>query len=186
MPCAGCSAPFAASLRKCLCASCLRKRRVQRVGVLQPELWECTPPTAFVLTNLQLSSRSCGTVLRVQLSYLKFAIFQPKLRDRAPRTTFVPIFQPELPRTRRESNPRPPEFESTRANPQTTSKSPGPVRNRKKPRVFLPEFLHLDHANPRSGQIRNQKTSSFCTPRPCRSPQRVAIPIDDQSPAPAP
>ena len=49
--------------------------------------------------------RSCESVLRLLLSYLKVAIFQL-----------------ELPRTRGESNPRPRDCESRRANHETTSK----------------------------------------------------------------
>ena len=48
--------------------------------------------------------------------------------------------------------------------------------------VKSPQFLNLDHANLR----RNRKTSSVFEPRPRESPQRVAIPSDDQTPAPAP
>ena len=74
-------------------------------------------------------------MLRVLRLYLKVAIFQPELREHAPHTTpvlkvaiFQPervlrlylkaaIFKPELPRTRGESNPRPRDCESRRANP---------------------------------------------------------------------
>ena len=65
-----------------------------------------------------------------------------------------------------------------------TPGSRGQIRNRKNLKS-----LHLDHADPRRGlrgQIRNRKKPRVFVPRPRRSPQRVAIPIDDQSPAPAP
>ena len=84
-------------------------------------------------------------MLRVLRLYLKVAIFQPELREHAPRTTSVlksydfsrscrstlrvlrlylkaAIFKPELPRTRGESNPRPRDCESRRTNHETTSK----------------------------------------------------------------
>ena len=74
---------------------------------------------------MRFSSRSCSS-LRVLRLYLKVAIFQPELQEHAPRTTFVLKscdFQPELPRTRGESNPGPRDCESRRAHHETTSKS---------------------------------------------------------------
>ena len=68
---------------------------------------------------MRFSSRSCSS-LRVLRLYLKVAIFQPlrvlRLRLKAA------MFEPELPRTRGESNPRPRDCESRRANHETTSK----------------------------------------------------------------
>ena len=60
---------------------------------------------------MRFSSRSCGSTLRILRLYLKVAIFQPELQEHAP-----------LPRTRGESNPRPRDCESRRANHETTSK----------------------------------------------------------------
>ena len=109
----------------------------------------------------------------------------------------------------------------------------GQIRNRKKPRVFVPrprrpaegsfarhknakknleffaprprrspqgragtariaknlELFQLDHADPRRGSRghrKNRKKPQVFAPGLRRSPQRVAVPIDDQSPAPAP
>ena len=79
------------------------------VAILQPELRERSARTTLVLQNcafragaarmysayyfctskFRFSSRSCGNVLRILLLYLKIAIFEPELRDRTPRATFV-------------------------------------------------------------------------------------------------
>ena len=87
--------------------------------------------------------------------------------------------------------PRPPQRaaralqESQKTSSFSTLTTPIPAdrssAHRKKPRIFEPRIF--DHANRGSrGQIRNR----VFAPRPRRSPQRVANPIDDQSPAPAP
>ena len=54
--------------------------------------------------------------------------------------------------------------------------------------VKSPQVLNLDRANLRRGsraRRRNRKKSSVFKPRPRETPQRVAIPSDDQTPAPA-
>ena len=55
--------------------------------------------------------------------------------------------------------------------------------------VKSPQFLNLDLANLRRGSrghAKNRKKSAVFEPRSRESPQRVAIPSDDQTPAPAP
>ena len=96
-----------------------------KVAIFQPELREHAPHTTSVLKScdlpagaagarsayyvctqkLRFASRSCRSTLRVLRLHLKAAIFKP-----------------ELPRTRGESNPRPRDCESRRANHETTSK----------------------------------------------------------------
>ena len=108
----------------------------------------------YVCTEkLRFSSRSCGSTLRVLRLYLKAAIFEP-----------------ELPRTRGESNPRPRDCESRRAKHETTSK--GRFASKKFARD------HSDSAStraiptegsPRSRQIRATARAM----RHTRSPQRV-------------
>ena len=56
-----CKCSVQVALRKLLCASCSEQ--------VLPELWECTSRTICL--------------------YLKVVIFQPELRECAPRTTFV-------------------------------------------------------------------------------------------------
>ena len=70
-------------LCKLLCASALCKCSVQ--VALRKLL--CASDSAQVA--LRKCCRSCGNVLRVLFLYLKVAIFQPELRECAPRTTFV-------------------------------------------------------------------------------------------------
>ena len=93
--CASCSAQVLCAsalckfLRKLLCASdsaqvALRKCCRSCGNVLR---------VLFLTEKLRFSSRSCGSVLRVLRLYLKVAIFQPELRERAPHAT---IFQPKL------------------------------------------------------------------------------------------
>ena len=107
---------------------------------------------------LRKCCRSCGNVLHVLFLYLKVAIFQPELREHAPLTTFVLKscdFQAgaaaELPRT-----------ESRRANHEGTCK--GHFASNKIAR------RHSESASTRtisaegsSGNVKTQKTSSFCT-----------------------
>ena len=85
-----CSAPVAPCKRfaHVLCASwsvqvALRKCSVQ----VAPRKLLCASDSAQVA--LRKCCRSCGNVLRVLFLYLKVAIFQPELRERAPRTTFA-------------------------------------------------------------------------------------------------
>ena len=121
----------------------LREHAAHTTSVLK----SCDFPAGAAVLRLYLkvaifSSRSCGGVLRVLRLYLKVVIFQPELREHAVHTTSVlkscdfpagtlrvlrlylkaAIFKAELPRTRRESNPRPRDCESRRANQETTSK----------------------------------------------------------------
>ena len=80
-----------------------------KVTIFQPELRKCTLRTTVVLKScdfptgaakvffayfgtekLRYSSRSCGIVLRVQLSCLKVAIFQQELRKCTSRSKVAP------------------------------------------------------------------------------------------------
>ena len=70
-------------LCKLLCASALCKCSVQ----FAERKLLCASDSAQVA--LRKCCRSCGNVLRVLFLYLKVAIFQPELRECAPRTTFV-------------------------------------------------------------------------------------------------
>ena len=70
-------------LRKLLCASALCKCSVQ--VALRKLL--CASGSAQVAPRK--CCRSCGDVRRVLFLYLEVAIFQPELREHAPRTTFV-------------------------------------------------------------------------------------------------
>ena len=78
-------------LCKLLCASALCKCSVR----FAERKLLCASDSAQVA--LRKCCRSCGNVLRVLFLYLKVAIFQPELRERAPRTTLylkVATFQP--------------------------------------------------------------------------------------------
>ena len=99
-------------LKSCDCRSCGGVLRVLllhlKVANFQP-VRECTPRTTFVLKSCDFVAgaagmysayylcaeksrfcrRSCGSVPRILLLYLKVAIFQPELRECAPRTTFA-------------------------------------------------------------------------------------------------
>ena len=101
------------------------------------------------------------------------------------------------PRTREESNPRPAGAGSRRANHETTPEDQFEQQKSQKTSGFCTSttpipaegragtldiaknhgFLHLDHADPRRGSrgnFRNRKNHGCFTPRPRRSPQRVA------------
>ena len=192
--CASDSAQVA--LHKC-CRSCGNVLRILfvylKVAIFQPELQEYGPRA-----TLRFSSRSCGGVLRVLRLYLKVAIFQPELREHAPHTTSVlkscdfPAgaagarsayyatfvlkscdFKPELPRTRGESNPRPRECESRRANHETSSKRPF----REQEYCTAPQRERFDTPNLRRGVAETKTNSHGATARALRrerSPQRVA------------
>ena len=154
-------------------------------------------------------------MLRVLRLYLKVAIFQPELREHAPHITSVlsrscrstlrvlrlylqaAIFKPELPRTRGESNPRPRDCESRRANHETTSKgrfvsqniarrhsesaSTRTISAEGSPRLRQFARRHSESASTRtisaessSGNVKkNAKTTRVFAPRPRRSPQWV-------------
>ena len=68
----------ACALCKLVCASCSAQ------VLCASALCKCSVQVA-----LRKCCRSCGNVLRVLFLYLKVAIFQPELRECAPRTTFV-------------------------------------------------------------------------------------------------
>ena len=72
-------------------------------------------------------SRSCGNALCVALLYSKVSIFQPELREHSFRTILwylrIVILEPELKRTRGESNPRRRDCGSRQANHETTLKT---------------------------------------------------------------
>ena len=149
---------------------------------------------------VRFSSRSCGGVLRVLRLYLKVAIFQPELREHLRVLCLylkAAIFKPELPRTRGESNPRPRDCESRRANHETTSKGRFASKNialrhsesastrtisaEGSPRLrqirTAPERERFDTHDPRRGsraRRRNRQKPSVFEPRPRESPQRVA------------
>ena len=145
---------------------------------------------------MRFSSLSCGSTLRTLGT-----IFQPELQEHAPLTTFLylkaAIFKPELPRTRGESNPRPRDCESRRANHETTSKGRSASKNiaRRHSESASTRTISAE-GSPRLKQIRkapqrercdvhdlrrgsraaskNRKKSSVLEPRPRESPQRVA------------
>ena len=143
---------------------------------------------------MRFSSRSCGSTLRILRLYLKVAIFQPELQEHAPRvsTEKLRFFKPELPRTRGESNPRPRDCESRRANHETTSKGHFATRRHSEsastrtisaegsPRLrrirTAPQRERFDTHDLRRGFIREcqkRKKPRVFAPRPRRSPQRV-------------
>ena len=172
-----------------------------KVAIFQPELREHAPHTTSVLKK-RFSTRSCRSTstLRTLRLYLKVTIFQPELQQHAPRTTFVLKscdFQPELPRTRGESNPRPRDCESRRANHETTSKGRFASKNIARrhsesastrtisaegsPRLrqirTAPQRERFNAHDLRRGSraaCRNRKKSSVFEPRPRDSPQTVA------------
>ena len=79
--CASCSAQVlcASALCKLLCASCSVQVALRKLL--------CASDSAQVA--LRKCCRSSGNVLHVLFLYIKVAIFQPELRECAPRTTFV-------------------------------------------------------------------------------------------------
>ena len=114
---------------------------VLKVAIFQPELQEYGPRATLrfssrscggvlrvlylYLKKLRFSSLSSGSTLRILRLYLKVAIFQPEVQEHAPRTTFVLKscdFQAGAAVDQGESNPRPRDCESRRANHETTSK----------------------------------------------------------------
>ena len=80
----------------------------------------------FVEVALRKCCRSFREVLCILVFYLKNSIIQPELQDCTPRATFAlkscDFCLEKLPQTRRGSNPRPCDSESSRANHATTSK----------------------------------------------------------------
>ena len=82
--------------------------------------------------------------------------------------TTASLLEPELPRTREESNARPRDCRSRRAHHETTSKShfaSNKIARRHKESAStrtISAARARQHANPRRGS-RSQKTSSFCT-----------------------
>ena len=172
-----------------------------KVAIFQPELREHAPHTTSVLKDcdfppgaagahsagvcsayydctqkLRFSSLSCGSTLRTLRLYLKVPIFQPELQEHAPRTTFVLKscdFQAGAAADQGESNPRPRDCESRRANHETTSKG----RLASKNICTAPQRERFDAHNLRRGFAETKTNSHGATARALRrtrSPQRVA------------
>ena len=152
----------------------------------------CTAPQPerFDAHDLRRGSRAASRNRK------KSSVFEPRPRESLPgraRPAEIVKSQPFI-------EPRPRESPQRVARPAEIVKSPQFLnldhanlrrrsrahrRNRKSP-----QFLNLDHANLRRGSRAHaknrKKKSSVFEPRPRESPQRVAIPSDDQTPAPAP
>ena len=180
------------SLRKCHCASALRKLLCASLHIAAREC-----PAQVSLGKLRFSSRSCKSALPVLLSHLKLAIFKLQLRgvDFAHYLCLrVTAFACEArPRTRGDRGPRPAGPGSRRASHETTRRA-STAENAKKKNL---EFLQLDHADPGRGsrehRRKHQKTggvlhldqadprrgSRVFAPRPRRSPKRAARACND-------
>ena len=188
----------------------LRLLSYLKVAIFQPELRKCTLRSkvapelrkfTFVLKSCDFPAgpasvlraqklrRSCESLRCVLPSYLKVAIFQPELRKCTSPTTFILKSCEELPWTRGESNPRPRDCESRRANLASTktarchseSSSTRTISADGSPRLrrirTAPQREHVDTHNPHRGFIRapqKRKKPRVFAPRPRRSPQRVA------------
>ena len=90
-----CKLLCASALSKLLCASALRQLlRACACALCKLVCASCSAQVLCAsalckLLALRKCCRSCGNVLRVLFLYFKVAIFQPELRECAPRTTFV-------------------------------------------------------------------------------------------------
>ena len=135
-----------------------------KLAGFQPELRECTSRTTFVLRSCEFPAGaagvrfgSCGSALRVLLLYSQASSFQPELREHSFRTILwylrIAILEPELARTRGESNPGRRDCERRRANHETTFK---------------------DHSRARKsrGAIRHTQSSQRVRRRSCTSARR--------------
>ena len=169
-----------------------------KAAIFQSELRECAPRTTFVLKSCDFPAGAAST-LRILRLHLKAEMFQPELH--APRTTFVLKscdFQAGAAVDRGESNPRPRDCGSRRANHETTSKghfasnkiarrhsestSTRTISAEGSPRLrrirTAPQRERFDTHDPRRGSRghikKKRKKPQVVAPRPRRSPQRVA------------
>ena len=195
LPCASCPAPIAASLRKCLCASCLRKRRVQRVVILQPELRDCAPRTTFVLKICDFPAEAAGAHSAYYFRTEQLRFSSRSCREPGGNRTHDRQDSRARARTTRQVPKTSPQPQKAAKRPQLLHLDHADPRRHRKNAKILEEFLYLDRADPRRGFIRapqprkqphrfphriaradqkSEKHLRVFASRPRRSPQRVA------------